>query len=255
VASFTELHNLTGKVAIVTGGSRGIGRAIAQALAEAGADVVVASRKLDACEAAVAEIRASTGTKATAIACHVGKWADCGRLIEETIERMGRLDILVNNAGMSPLYPSIHEITEELYDKTLAVNLKGPFRLGSLAAAWMADHDGGSIINIGTSGSTMSSVNELPYACAKAGLNLLTVGLANAYGPKVRVNAVLPGPFRTDVSKDWAPQEGDDVPYLPMRRLGRPEEAAPIVVHLASPASSFTTGAIIRVDGGVTRHV
>jgi NAD(P)-dependent dehydrogenase (short-subunit alcohol dehydrogenase family) len=215
---------------------------------------VIASRKLEACEEVAAQIRASTATKATAIACHVGKWEDCGALVDTTIERMGRLDILVNNAGMSPLYPSIHEITEELYDKTLAVNLKGPFRLGSLAAAWMADHDGGSIINIGTSGSTMSSVNELPYACAKAGLNLLTIGLANAYGPKVRVNAVLPGPFLTDISKGWA-AEGDDVPYLPMRRLGRPEEAAPIVVHLASPAASFTTGAIIRVDGGVTRHV
>ena len=215
---------------------------------------MIASRKLDACEAVAAQIRASTATRATAIACHVGKWEDCGALVDKTIERMGRLDILVNNAGMSPLYPSIHEITEELYDKTLAVNLKGPFRLGSLAAAWMADHDGGSIINIGTSGSTMSSVNELPYACAKAGLNLLTVGLANAYGPKVRVNAVLPGPFLTDISKGWA-TESEDVPYLPMRRLGRPEEAAPIVVHLASPAASFTTGAIIRVDGGVTRHV
>jgi NAD(P)-dependent dehydrogenase (short-subunit alcohol dehydrogenase family) len=255
VASFAELHNLTGKVAIVTGGSRGIGRAIAQALAEAGADVVIASRKLDACEEAVAEIGASTGTHPIAVACHVGKWEDCGALIDVAIERMGRLDILVNNAGMSPLYPSLPEVTEELYDKTFAVNLKGPFRLGSLAGAWMADHEGGSIINIGTSGSLMASVNELPYACAKAGLNLLTIGLANAYGPKVRVNAVLPGPFRTDVSKGWAPQEGEDVPYLPLRRLGRPEEAAPIVVHLASPASSFTTGAIIRVDGGVTRHI
>jgi len=255
VTSFAELHNLTGKVAIVTGGSRGIGRAIAEALAQAGADVVIASRKLGACEEAAAQIRAATGTRPTAIACHVGKWEDCGALIDVTIERMGRLDILVNNAGMSPLYPSLPEVTEELYDKTFAVNLKGPFRLGSLAGAWMADHDGGSIINIGTSGSLMASVNELPYACAKAGLNLLTIGLANAYGPKVRVNAVLPGPFRTDVSKEWAPQEGEDVPYLPMHRLGRPEEAAPIVVHLASPAASFTTGAIIRVDGGVTRHI
>jgi NAD(P)-dependent dehydrogenase (short-subunit alcohol dehydrogenase family) len=253
VTSFTELHDLSGKVAIVTGGSRGIGRAIAQGLAEAGAEVVVASRKLEACEAAAAEIRESTQTMATAIACHVGKWEDCGALIAQAIERLGRLDVLVNNAGMSPLYPSIHEITEELFDKTIGVNLKGPFRLGALAAAYMAEHDGGSIINIGTSGSTMSSVNELPYACAKAGLNLLTVGLATAYGPKVRVNAVLPGPFLTDISKGWA-TEGE-VPYLPLKRMGRPQEVAPIVVHLASPASSFTTGAIIRVDGGVTRHV
>ena len=253
MTSFTELHDLSGKVAIVTGGSRGIGRAIAQGLAEAGANVVVASRKLDACEEAATQIQASTGTKTAAIACHVGKWEDCGRLIEQTVERMGRLDVLVNNAGMSPLYTSLHEVTEELFDKTIGVNLKGPFRLGSLAAAYMAEHDGGSIINIGTSGSTMASVAELPYACAKAGLNLLTVGLANAYGPKVRVNAVLPGPFLTDISKGWA-TEGE-VDFLPMRRLGRPEEVAPMVVHLASPASSFTTGAIIRVDGGVTRHL
>jgi NAD(P)-dependent dehydrogenase (short-subunit alcohol dehydrogenase family) len=255
MSTFTELHDLTGKVAVVTGGSRGIGRAIAQALAEAGADVVIASRKLDACEAAAAQVRATTAARATAIACHVGKWADCDALIEQAVERMGRLDVLVNNAGMSPLYPSVHEVTEELYDKTLAVNLKGPFRLGALAAAWMVGHDGGSIINIGTAGSTMPSVNELPYALAKAGLNLLTVGLANAYGPKVRVNAVLPGPVRTDVSKEWAPQDGEDVPYLPLRRVGRPQEVAPIVVHLASAAASFTTGAIIRVDGGVSKHV
>ena len=253
MASFAQLHDLTGKVAIVTGGSRGIGRAIAQGLAEAGADVVVASRRLEACATAVAEIRASTGTKPVAIGCHVGRWAECDRLIEQAVARMGRLDVLVSNAGMSPLYRSIHEVSEELFDKTIGVNLKGPFRLGALAAAYMADHDGGSIINIGTSGSTMSSVSELPYACAKAGLNLLTVGLANAYGPKVRVNAVLPGPFLTDISRDWA-TEGD-VPYLPMRRMGRPHEVAPLVVHLASAASSFTTGAIIRVDGGVTRHV
>jgi NAD(P)-dependent dehydrogenase (short-subunit alcohol dehydrogenase family) len=255
VAPFTDLHDLTGKVAIVTGGSRGIGRAIAQGLAQAGADVVVASRKLAACEEAAAQIRASTGTQAIAVACHVGKWADCGQLIEQVVTRTGRLDVLVNNAGMSPLYESLHEITEELYDKTLAVNLKGPFRLGALAAAYMASHDGGSIINIGTAGSQMSSPGQLPYACAKAGLNTLTVGLADAYGPKVRVNAVLPGPFLTDVSKEWATEGDGEVPYLPLRRYGRPEEIAPIVVHLASPASSFTTGAIIRVDGGVTKRV
>jgi hypothetical protein len=254
VTSFADLHDLTGKVAIVTGGSRGIGRAIAQTLAEAGADVVIASRKLPACEQAAAEIRASTGTKPAGIACHVGKWADCDRLIDETLARYGRLDVLVSNAGMSPLYDSLHEISEELYDKTLAVNLKGPFRLGARAAAYMAEHDGGSIINVGTAGTQMASVSELPYACAKAGLNNLTVGLANAYGPKVRVNAILPGPFRTDISQGWATSDGP-VEYLPMKRYGEPGEVAPLALHLASAASSFTTGAIIRVDGGVTRHV
>ena len=118
VTSFAELHDLTGKVAVVTGGSRGIGRAIVQTLAEAGADVVIASRKLDACEAAAAEVRASTGRRAEAIACHVGRWDDCEHLVAETLDRLGRLDVLVNNAGMSPLYESLDAVTEELYDKT-----------------------------------------------------------------------------------------------------------------------------------------
>jgi NAD(P)-dependent dehydrogenase (short-subunit alcohol dehydrogenase family) len=253
--SFAALHDLTGKVAVVTGGSRGIGRAIAQTLAEAGADVVIASRKLGACEAAAEEVRASTGRKAVAIAAHVGRWGDCDQLIAESLARLGRLDVLVNNAGMSPLYESLDAVSEELYDKTLAVNLKGPFRLAVLAATHMAAHDGGSIINIGTAGSLMASANELPYACAKAGLNALTVGLADAYAPKVRVNAILPGPFRTDISKAWAPPQGAEVPFVPLGRMGEPGEVAPLALHLASAASSYTTGAIIRVDGGVTRKV
>jgi NAD(P)-dependent dehydrogenase (short-subunit alcohol dehydrogenase family) len=254
VTSLAELHDLTGKVAVITGGSRGIGRAIVQALAEAGADVVIASRKLDACEKAADEVRASTGRKAVAIACHVGRWDDCDHLVAETLAQLGRLDVLVNNAGMSPLYESLDKVSEELYDKTLAVNLKGPFRLAVLAATHMAAHDGGSIINVGTAGSLIASVNELPYACAKAGLNALTVGLAEAYAPEVRVNAILPGPFRTDVTKAWSP-EALDGSFVPLGRLGEPEEVAPLAVHLASPASSYTTGAIIRVDGGITRKV
>jgi NAD(P)-dependent dehydrogenase (short-subunit alcohol dehydrogenase family) len=197
---------MTGKTAVVTGGSRGIGRAIVQALAEAGADVVIASRKLDACEAAAGEVRASTGSRAEAIACHVGRWADCDNLVAETRDRLGRLDVLVNNAGMSPLYESLEAVSEELYDKTLAVNLKGPFRLAVLAATHMAAHGGGSIVNIGTVGSLVARVDDLPYACAKAGLNALTVGLAEAYAPTVRVNAILPGPFRTDVTRAWPPR-------------------------------------------------
>lgn len=245
---------MTGKVAVVTGGSRGIGRAIVQVLAEAGADVVVASRKLDACEAAAEEVQVSTGRRAVPIACHVDRWDDCERLVAATLDQLGRLDVLVNNAGMSPLYESLDAVSEELYDKTLAVNLKGPFRLAVLAATHMAAHDGGSIINVGTAGSLVASVNELPYACAKAGLNALTVGLAEAYAPAVRVNAILPGPFRTDVTKAW-PAEVLDGSFVPLGRLGEPEEIAPLALHLASAASSYTTGAIVRVDGGVTRKV
>ena len=250
-----HLHDLSGKVAIVTGGSRGIGRAIAQILAEAGADLVIASRKLDSCERAADEVMASTGRKVLPVACHVGRWDDCERLIDRTLEHFGRLDVLVNNAGMSPLYKNLDDVTEDLYDKTLAVNLKGPFRLAVRAGTHMAENGGGSIINIGTAGSLVASVRELPYACAKAGLNALTVGLADAFAPSVRVNAILPGPFLTDISKSWAPPEGEDAPFVPLRRMGRPEEIGPLALHLASAASSFTTGAIIRVDGGVTRKV
>jgi NAD(P)-dependent dehydrogenase (short-subunit alcohol dehydrogenase family) len=253
MTSLAELHDLTGKVAVVTGGSRGIGRAIVEALAEAGADVVVASRKLDACEEAAAEVRAST-RRAEAIACHVGRWDDCDHLVDETLDRLGRLDVLVNTAGMSPLYESLDAVTEDLYDKTLAVNLKGPFRLAVRAATHMAAHDGGSIVNIGTAGSLVASTDELPYACAKAGLNALTVGLAEAFAPSVRVNAILPGPFRTDVTKAW-PAEALTGDFVPLKRLGDPAEVAPLAVHLASAASSYTTGAIIRVDGGITRKV
>jgi len=246
--------DLTGKVAVVTGGSRGIGRAIVQAYAEAGADVVVASRKLEACEVAAKEVEASTGRTAVGIACHVGRWDDCDALIAATLERFGRLDVFVNNAGMSPLYESLDAVTEDLYDKTFAVNLKGPFRLAVLAGTHMVDHDGGSIINVGTIGSLVASPNELPYACAKAGLNALTVGLAEAFAPKVRVNGILPGAFRTDITKAW-PEEALSGEYVPLGRLGEPEEIAGLAVYLASPAASYTTGAVIRVDGGITRKV
>jgi NAD(P)-dependent dehydrogenase (short-subunit alcohol dehydrogenase family) len=252
--TIAELQDLTGKVAIVTGGSRGIGRAIVQTLAEAGADVVIASRKLDSCEAAAAEVRESTGRRALPVAFHAGRWEECERLFHTTIEHFGRVDVLVNNAGMSPTYGSLAEVSEELFDKTFAVNLKGPFRLSVLAAEWMIEHDGGSIINIGTAGSLVASTRELPYACAKAGLNAMTVGMADAFAPRVRVNAILPGPFRTDISKGWG-EEGLKGGYVPLKRIGEPAEVGPLALHLASAASSFTTGAIIRVDGGITKKV
>lgn len=254
MTTIAELQDLTGKVAIVTGGSRGIGRAIVQTLAEAGADVVIASRKLDACEQAAAEVRESTGRRALAVAFHAGKWDDCERLFRTTLDEFGHIDVLVNNAGMSPTYTSLEEITEELYDKTLAVNLKGPFRLAVLVGTWMTQHDGGSIINIGTTGSLVAATRELPYACAKAGLNAMTVGLADGFAPKVRVNAILPGPFRTDTSKGWI-AELEKGGHVPLGRAGEPDEISPLALHLASAASSFTTGAIIRVDGGITKKV
>jgi NAD(P)-dependent dehydrogenase (short-subunit alcohol dehydrogenase family) len=248
------LFDLTGKVAAVTGGSRGLGKAMVQAFAEAGADVVIASRKLDACEELAAEIRDTTGRRVLPVACHVAKWDDCGRLVDAIYEEFGRCDVFVNNAGMSPLYPDLVSVTEELYDKTVGVNLKGPFRLGVLVGARMAAGDGGSIINVSTAGSQVIRASELPYGCAKAGLNALTVGLAEAYAPKVRVNTLIPGPFLTDAAANWRSGPAIAMPNY-LTRIGQPAEIVGAALYLASDASSFTTAAQLRVDGGLTGHV
>lgn len=255
-----QLFDLTAKVAVVTGGARGLGRALSEGLAQAGADVVVASRKLENCRVAADEIERSTGRRALPLACHVGKWDDCRGLIDSVMEHFGRIDVFVNNAGMSPMYTSLVDLSEELYDKTFAVNLKGPFRLSCLAADQMAAAGGGSIINIssigsqggggGGGGAARGAGVALPYACAKAGLNVLTVGLSQAYAPEVRVNAVLAGSFWTDASKHW-PEGMVDRNRIPLGRVADPTEMVGTVTYLASDASSYTTGALLRVDGGV----
>jgi len=252
--SVLQLFDLTDRVAIVTGGSRGIGRSIVQALAEAGAHVVIASRKLDACQRTADEVHAATGRATLAVKCHVGHWADCDRLVDAAHDHFGRIDVMVNNAGMSPVYDSIDAISETLYDKTLAVNLKGPFRLTARAATMMAAGDGGSIINISSIGALTGAPHALPYACAKAGLNAMTVGMADAFAPQVRVNAILPGSFWSDATKSWSDDLLDASP-IPLGRIGDPNEITGLTIYLASDASSYTTGALIRVDGGVTRHV
>jgi NAD(P)-dependent dehydrogenase (short-subunit alcohol dehydrogenase family) len=249
-----ERFDLTDEVAVVTGGSRGLGRSMVLAFAEAGADVVIVSRKLDACEALAKEVEASTGRTAVPLACHVGHWAECDALIDAVYERFGRVDVFVNNAGMSPLYPDLTSVTEELFDKTVGVNLKGPFRLGSLVGQRMYEAGSGSIINVSTIGSLLASVAELPYACAKAGLNAFTVGLAEALAPKVRVNCILPGAFATDITAPWS-DEMKSGRMVPLKRLGGPDEIAGTALYLASDASSYTTGALIRVDGGMARKV
>lgn len=243
--------DLSGRVALITGGSRGLGRRSAEALAAAGADVVVVSRKLDACERAAAEIREATGRRVLPLAYHAGHWDEAEPLIDRVLAEFGRLDVLVNNAGMSPLYKSLPEVSEPLWDKVIAVNLKGPFRLSVLAAEVMNRGDGGSIINISSMASRKARPHNLPYAAAKAGLNALTIGLAHAYGPKVRVNAILAGTFLTDVSKAWDPEEfARRAAGFALKRGGQPEEITGTVLYLASDASSYTTGSLIAVDGG-----
>lgn len=252
--SDSDTWRLDGKVAVITGGSRGIGRAIAGGFSAAGAAVVIASRKLAACQQAAAELAATHDIETMAHECHVGRWTDCDALIDAVLARFGTIDILVNNAGVSPPYRELDDISEDLYDKTMAVNLKGPFRLGVRAGTYMAGRNGGSIINIGTVGSLLAGPSELPYACAKAGLNSLTVGLAEAFAPRVRVNAILPGAFDTDVAKAWTPEMRSGQ-YVPLKRLGRPDEIVGAALYFASNASSYTTGSTLRVDGGVTRKI
>lgn len=246
-----EAGVLAGKVALVTGGSRGLGREMVLGFARAGAEVVIASRKLEACESVAAEVRAETHREAMAQACHVGRWSDVDALVDAAYERFGRIDVLVNNAGMSPRYPRLSAVSEELYEKVLDVNLKGPFRLTALVGERMAAGDGGSIINISSTASIRPTPDVIPYAAAKAGLNAMTEAFALAYGPKVRVNCIMPGPFLTDISKAWdmaAFERGAQ--RFALRRGGDPEEIVGAAIYFASDASSFTTGAVLRVDGG-----
>jgi NAD(P)-dependent dehydrogenase (short-subunit alcohol dehydrogenase family) len=243
------LFDLTGKVALVTGGSRGLGREMIIAFASAGADVVIASRKLDNCQALAEQIEA-TGRRALPVACHVGHWDECDELVERAYEHFGAVDILVNNAGMSPVAPSSAETSQELFDKVIGVNFKGPFRLSALIGQRMHDRGGGSIINISSSGALFPSPRFGPYAGAKAALNALTTVFALEFGPRVRVNAISAGPFLTDIADHWPDKDTRDWGNA-AGRAGLPGEIVTAALYLASPASSFTSGSLIRVDGGM----
>lgn len=240
--------DFTGKTVLITGGSRGLGKAMVMGFAERGADIVIASRKQEACEQVAQEVRA-LGRRALPVAAHVGNWDDLERLVEMAYGEFGKIDVLVNNAGMSPLAPSLLETSEALFDKVVDVNFKGPFRLSALIGSRMAADNGGAIINISSIGSLMPSPSFGPYAGAKAALNAVTVALAREYAPKVRVNVICPGGFLTDVSDAWA-NDPEAVAGVPLGRFGKPEEIVTSALYLASDASSFTTGALIRVDGG-----
>jgi NAD(P)-dependent dehydrogenase (short-subunit alcohol dehydrogenase family) len=243
------LFDLTGKVALVTGGSRGLGYQMVRAFAERGADVVIASRKLDNCEAVADEMRA-LGRRALPFSVHAAKWDSIDALIEAAYAEFGHVDIAVNNAGMSPAAPS-HAVTEALFDSVVGLNFKGPFRLASQVAKRMSDGDGGSIINVSSSGALMPLPYVIPYGSAKAALNAMTRSLAAEYGPKVRVNTLSPGPFLTDISKAWT-EEAREHGANALQRNGNPEEIVTAALFLASPASSFTNGALVRVDGGLS---
>ncbi|AVZ39797.1 MULTISPECIES: SDR family NAD(P)-dependent oxidoreductase [unclassified Dietzia] len=244
---------LAGKVALVTGATRGLGKAMALALSEAGATVIVSSRKADQCEAVAAEISAATGNAAHPLALHVGDWDAIEPAVDQIVRDHGSIDVVVNNAGIAPLAPSALEVSEALFTKTIDVNLKGPFRLMAVAGDRMVAAGGGSIINISSIGAERPSPPEATYAASKNGLNALTRAFAQEYAPTVRVNCIMPGAFASDMAADWDDEFlGLVVNRLPAGRLGEPAELAGLVVHLASDQAGYTTGALIPVDGGRT---
>jgi NAD(P)-dependent dehydrogenase (short-subunit alcohol dehydrogenase family) len=250
----TDMFDVQGKVVMITGGSRGLGKAMALEFARRGAKVVVASRKLDECERVADEVR-SLGTEAMAVGCHVGQWDSLEGVVEQVIGRFGRIDVLVNNAGMSPLTPSLLETSEALFDKIIDVNLKGPTRLTALVGTKMGDTGGGSIINISSLASYRPSPMTTVYSAAKAGLNALTAASAQEYAPLgVRVNCVVCGTFDTDAAAGMIGNE-DILPHIiepvALKRVGKPQEVVGAVVYFASEASSYTTGTCVTVDGGV----
>ncbi len=255
MTDLAELFDLSGKTALVTGGSRGLGAEMVRSFARAGADVVIASRKLDACEQLAEEVRTETGRRALPVACHVGDWAQLEQLAETAYGEFGKVDILVNNAGMSPLYDHVSEVGEELYDKVLAVNLKAPFRLTANIGTRMAAGDGGSIIMVSSTASQNPSTNAIPYAAAKAGVNTMTLAFARTFGPKVRVNCIIPGPFLTDISKAWDMEafNARAASTILLQRGGEADEIVGAALYFASAASSFTTGALLTVSGGSAR--
>lgn len=244
--------DLSGQVAVVTGGSRGLGRAITLGLARAGATVAIASRKIGSCEALAEEV-AAAGGRASAHGFDAGVWDDCDRLFQEVNDRWDGAQILVNNVGKSPVEPSSRETSQAAFDHILAVNLRSAFRLSSLFGARMVERDGGAIINISSTGSIKPEPYFAPYAAAKAGLNVLTECFAKEFAPKVRVNTIMPGPFHTDGTRSWSRSDGFSEharKHQPLGRGGEPDEIVGAVLFLASDLASYVTGTRVAVDGG-----
>jgi NAD(P)-dependent dehydrogenase (short-subunit alcohol dehydrogenase family) len=244
--------SLENKVVVITGGSRGMGKAMAEAFAAEGASLVIASRKIESCVELAERLRAEFGVPAMPIGCDVSDWEQCTALVDAVYGEFGRIDVLINNAGLSPLYPSLAEVSEEYFDKVIGVNLKGPFRLSAMVGQRMSEGSGGAIINVGSIEAIRPNPQSLPYAAAKAGLHILTEGFARAYGPTVRVNTIQCGPFLTDISDAWTPEMRESFETtLALQRCGRPDEVIGAALYFASAASSFCTGAVLRLDGGV----
>jgi gluconate 5-dehydrogenase len=257
-ASLAKLFDLSDQVAIVTGATKGLGRAIAEGLAQAGASVVVASRDQGRCDEAAAEIAELTARPTLGSACHMGDWDAIPALVARTRERFGRIDVVVNNAGIHPAHMSVVDMTSEYLDKLFAVNLKGPVRLAGLVAPIMGEQGGGSIINVSSVEAYAGDVNIGAYSCLKAALLNFTKVMAKEWAPLgVRVNALCPGPFDSEMMRGTTKLD----PGLPERlarstlqnRVADGREIIGAAVYLASAASSYVTGEDHIVAGGMFR--
>jgi NAD(P)-dependent dehydrogenase (short-subunit alcohol dehydrogenase family) len=249
------MFDLTGKVAIVTGSSKGIGRAIAEALARAGAKVVISSRKAEACEEVAAPLR-KEGREVEVIACHIGKQADCAALVSKTKEKYGKVDVLICNAAVNPYYGPLSGLTDEAFDKVMQTNVRSNLWLANLVRPEMAARKDGAIIIVSSIGGLKGTDKLGIYAISKAADFQLARNLAIECGPdNIRVNCIAPGLVRTDFAKAlWenpatlkATEE-----RTPLRRIGEPDDIAGAAVFLASRAGSWMTGQTIVIDGGVT---
>lgn len=246
--------DLIGKVAVVTGASKGIGEAIARGMAEFGANVVVSSRK----QAAVDEVAAgycADGLHAIGIECHVANHEDQEKLIKKTIEKYGRIDILVNNAGTNPYYGPIHKMSTDVYMKTMAINLDAAMQLSNLAYPHMKSQGGGSIIHISSIEGIHATEYMAAYNISKAGVMMLGKNQAAEWGPdKIRVNVICPGLVKTKLSAALFMNEEHTQKFvnrIPLKRSATPDEMAGLACFLASDAASYCTGSVIVNDGGI----
>lgn len=255
-----ELFDLGGKVALVTGGGRGIGRFIATGLAEAGADIVIASRKMEKLEAAAREIAGETGAKVLPVACDMAKQADIDALVEAALDEHGRIDVLVNNAGITWGAPTL-EYPLEQWDRLFDVNVRGVWILTQRVASLMKERGGGSIINVssvmGFRGSEEMTHPAVAYNSTKAAINVLTMNLAVKLAPHgIRVNAIAPGFFRTDMmafieKPRFADARRRLLDSIPLGRVGEMDDIKGLAVFLASNASAYMTGHVLVNDGGL----
>ncbi len=246
-------QNLQGKVAIVTGASKGIGEAIAHLFAKAGARVVVSSRKQDAVDDVAAQFK-EKGLEATGIACHMGDSTQIDALVSKTEEIYGGIDIIVNNAVTNPIYGPIVEADLKAYDKIMEVNVKGPFYFSQLVYPIMRERGGGSILNISSVAGLTPDQGLGVYSMSKSALNMMTKVMAKEWGPdNIRVNAICPGVIRTKFAETFTKNEAimdNLMESQPLKYIGEPDDVAQTALLLASDAGSYFTGAVITVDGG-----